>query len=127
MEKPMDPHFGYTFPAIRGIQASREYYTSMCPLRLIPKIFYFDEAEAELSPELRAATYAQSDKSSRDCDYILGNPQDYAFSAITASIDAEVKFEPLGQEPNTSRVGLLHVPMDARFIINDGQHRAGGD
>ena len=32
-------------------------------------------------------------------------------------------FTPLGAEPNASRVGLLHVPMDARFIINDGQHR----
>lgn len=119
----MDPHFGYTFPAIRGIQASREYYTSMCPLRLIPKIFYFDEAEAELSPELRAQRTLNRTRVPEIASYILGNPQDYAFSAITASIDAEVKFEPLGKEPNTSRVGLLHVPMDARFIINDGQHR----
>ena len=119
----MDPRFGYTFPAIRGIQASREYYTSMCPLRLIPKIFYFDEEEAALSPELRAQRTLNRTRVPEIASYILGNLQDYAFSAITASIDAEVKFEPLGTEPNTSRVGLLHVPMDARFIINDGQHR----
>ena len=119
----MDPRFGYTFPAIRGIQASREYYTSMCPLRLIPKIFYFDEEEAELSPELRAQRTLNRTRVPEIAAYILGNPQDYAFSAITASIDAKVQFEPLGKEPNTSRVGLLHIPMDARFIINDGQHR----
>src|SRR5437870_9539 len=38
-----DTSFGYVFPAIRGIQARREYYVSMCPLRLIPKLFLFDE------------------------------------------------------------------------------------
>ena len=47
----MSDAFHYVFPAIRGIQAGREYYVSMCPLRLIPKLFLFDE---ELTPELRA-------------------------------------------------------------------------
>ena len=119
----MDPQFGYTFPAIRGIQAQREYYTSMCPLRLIPKIFYFDEEEAELGPELRAQRTLNKTRVPDIANYILGNPQDYAFSALTASIDADVTFSPLGSEANSARVGLLHVPMDARFIINDGQHR----
>lgn len=119
----MDPRFGYTFPAIRGIQASREYYASMCPLRLIPKIFYFDEEEAELSPELRAQRTLNRTRVPEIASYILMNRENYAFSAITASIDADVAFEPLGADPNSSRVGLLHVPMDARFIINDGQHR----
>lgn len=119
----MDPRFGYTFPAIRGVQAAREYYTSMCPLRLIPKLFYFDEEEAELSPELRAQRTLNRTRVPEIAQYILGNPKDYAFSALTASIDGEVKFEPLGTDPHESRVGKLHVPMDARFIINDGQHR----
>lgn len=119
----MDPQFGYTFPAIRGIQAQREYYTSMCPLRLIPKIFYFDEEEAELGPELRAQRTLNKTRVPDIANYILANPQDYAFSALTASIDADVTFSPLGSESNSARVGLLHVPMDARFIINDGQHR----
>jgi DNA sulfur modification protein DndB len=119
----MDPRFGYTFPAIRGVQATREYYTSMCPLRIIPKLFYFDEEEAELSPELRAQRILNRTRVPEIASYILTNPKDYAFSALTASIDGEVKFDALGSDPNSSRVGLLHVPMDARFIINDGQHR----
>ena len=44
--------FEYVFPAIRGIQAGCAYYVSVCPLRLIPRIFLFDEDE--LNPELRA-------------------------------------------------------------------------
>lgn len=119
----MDPRFGYTFPAIRGVQAAREYYTSMCPLRLIPKLFYFDEEEAELSPELRAQRTLNRTRVPEIARYILTNPKDYAFSALTASIDGEVKFDPIGEDANSSRVGLLRVPMDARFIINDGQHR----
>ncbi|GAF88655.1 unnamed protein product, partial [marine sediment metagenome] len=116
-----DPTFGYVFPAIRGLQAKREYYASMCPLRLIPKIFLFDEEE--LSPELRAQRTLNKSRLPEMARYILGNEGDYVFSAITASIDGQVQFEPLGDGGEASRVGLLRVPMDARFIINDGQHR----
>ncbi len=116
-----DTTFGYVFPAIRGIQANREYYVSMCPLRVIPKIFLFDEEE--LVPELRAQRTLNKARVPEIARYMMGNRNNYVFSALTASIDAEVRFEPLGDDPNSSRVGLLHVPMDARFIINDGQHR----
>jgi DNA sulfur modification protein DndB len=119
----VDTRFGYTFPTIRGIQANREYYVSMCPLRLIPKIFLYDEDEAELTPELRAQRTLNRNRIPEIASYILNNRDDYAFSAITASIDAEVAFEPFGDDPHSSRLGMLHVPMDARFIINDGQHR----
>lgn len=119
----MDTRFGYTFPAIRGIQARREYYTSMCPLRMIPKIFLFDEDEAALPPELKAQRTLNRNRIPELSNYILDNPDDYAFSSITASVDANVEFEALGDDPHSSRVGLLHIPMDARFIINDGQHR----
>ncbi len=113
--------FEYVFPAIRGVQAGREYYTSMCPLRLIPKIFLFDEAE--LVPELRAQRILNKARVPEIARYITSNPSTYIFSAITASIDAEVRFEPLAAGAEGSRVGLLHIPMSARFIINDGQHR----
>lgn len=116
-----DTSFGYVFPAIRGMQAKREYYTSMCPLRLIPKIFLFDEEE--MPPELRAQRTLNKARVPDMARYILDNANDYVFSALTASIDAEVRFEPIGASGEASRVGLLHVPMDARFIINDGQHR----
>jgi len=119
----MDSRFGYTFPAIRGVQSGRSYYTSMCPLRIIPKIFLFDEAEAELSPELRAQRTLNRSRVPEMVDYILNNPATYTFSAITASIDAEVEFEKIGSSGDANQVGMLHVPMDAKFIINDGQHR----
>jgi DNA sulfur modification protein DndB len=116
-----EPGFAYLFPAIRGIQARREYYVSMCPLRLLPKIFLFDEEE--LVPELRAQRSLNKARVPEIARYLLGHRDDYVFSAITASVDGELRFDPLGEGAESSRVGILHIPMSARFIINDGQHR----
>jgi DNA sulfur modification protein DndB len=117
----MDAAFEYVFPAIRGVQAHREYYVSMCPLRLIPKLFVFDNED--LVPELRAQRTLNRNRVPEIARYILKNPTNYTFSAITASIDADVRFDPIGAGAEGKRVGLLHIPMTARFVVNDGQHR----
>ena len=118
----MSAPFEYVFPAIRGIQAQREYFVSMCPLPLIPKIFLFDEEE--LVPELRAQRTLNRARVPEIAQYMTDNPKDYAFSALTASVDGDLIFDPLSEvQDEAKRVGLLHVPMSARFIINDGQHR----
>ena len=117
----IDPSFAYNFPSIRGIQAGREFYISMCPLRLIPRIFIFDEKE--LPPEVRAQRTLNRSRVPEMARYILGNPEDYVFSALTASIDAEVKFIPVSLETDNQRMGTLLIPMSAKFILNDGQHR----
>lgn len=117
----MDVGFEYQFPAIRGIQAGREYYVSMCPMRLLPKIFLFDEEE--LVPELRAQRLVNKSRLPELTRYITQNPDGYVFSAITVSIDAEVRFDSIADEGDANRIGMLHVPMSAKFIINDGQHR----
>ncbi|MEU7222870.1 DNA sulfur modification protein DndB [Streptomyces chrestomyceticus] len=113
--------FEYTFPAIRGVQAGREFYASMCPLRLIPKIFLFDEDD--LSAELRAQRVLNKGRLPALARYIVDNPDDYVFSALTASVDGDMVFESQGDEGVAHRTGHLHIPMDARFLINDGQHR----
>lgn len=117
----MDAPFEYVFPAIRGVQALREFYVSMCPLRLISKLFLFNEEE--LVPELRAQRTLNKSRIPEITQYILHHRDSYTFSAITASIDADVRFEPFGLNGENKRVGLLHIPMSAKFIINDGQHR----
>ena len=114
--------YSYTFPALRGIQAGMEYYVAMCPLKLIPKIFIFDEAS--LPPELRAQRTLNTARVPEIKQYIIENRHDYAFSAITASIDGEVHFEPANTaDGKLLDVGQITVPMSARFVINDGQHR----
>jgi len=113
--------FNYTFLALRGYQAGREYYTTMCPLKLIPKIFLFDEEE--IPPELRAQRLLNKARIPEIARYIIDNPKDYIFSAITASIDGESTFEPLSSEGIGRDAGVLTVPMTSRILINDGQHR----
>lgn len=113
--------FEYSFPAIRGIQAGREFYVSMCPLRLIPKIFLFDEDE--LTPEVRAQRVLNKGRLPALTKYILDNPDDYVFSALTASVDGEMFFDSVTETGPGMRTGQLRIPMDARFLINDGQHR----
>jgi DNA sulfur modification protein DndB len=115
-------NFSYVFPAIRGVQAGREYYVSMCPLRLLPKLFHFDDEE--LLPELRAQRTLNKGRIPELARYIVENKTSYVFSAITASIDGNLAFEPVGNDgPTAFRMGTLTVSMDARFIVNDGQHR----
>lgn len=113
--------FGYVFPAIRGVQAGREFYVSMCPLRLIPRIFLFNEEE--LIPELRAQRILNKARVPAIARYIVENRDNYTFSALTASIDGDVRFDSLGESGDTRNVGSLHVSMAAKFVINDGQHR----
>jgi DNA sulfur modification protein DndB len=55
-------------------------------------------------------------------DYIIANRDGYIFSALTASVDAEVSFESVTGSPS-DQIGILRIPMSARFVVNDGQHR----
>lgn len=123
MDRPdaPDASFEYVFPAIRGVQAGREFFVSMCPLRLIPKLFLFDEDE--LLPEMRAQRSLNRDRLPEIASYITRNPDSYVFSSLTASIDGEVRFDQLGSGTHSDRVGVLRIAMDSRFVINDGQHR----
>ncbi len=114
--------FSYVFPAIRGVQAGREYYVSMCPLRLLRRLFVFDDEE--LVPELRAQRTLNKARVPEIARYVVENSDNYTFSAITVSIDGHVKFDPVGSDgPTNFRMGSLTVSMDAKFIVNDGQHR----
>jgi len=114
----------YVFTALRGRQAGREYYVVMCPLKLVPKIFLFQEEE--LPAELRAQRTLNKARIPEIASYIIRNRADYVFSSITASIDGDINFEKLtakGEVVESPDIGRLRVSMDSRFVVNDGQHR----
>ncbi|WP_085524477.1 DNA sulfur modification protein DndB [Tuberibacillus sp. Marseille-P3662] len=117
----MDTAFSYNFPALRGKQAEKEYFVVMCPLRLIPKIFLFDEEE--LPPKHRAQRILNKNRIPEMTNYIIDNQKDYVFSSLTASIDGEIEFQPFSKEQSWNDLGRLLVSLDAKFLINDGQHR----
>lgn len=109
----------FVFPAIKGYQAHREYYTSMVPLGIIPQLFQF--VDDDLPPEIRAQRTLNKARIPEMCAYIIENPDSYVFSSLTVSVDGQIAFQPLNED--NPLVGHLRIPMDARFLINDGQHR----
>ena len=111
----------YGFDAIRGIQAKREFYVAMCPLKIIPKLFIFNDYE--IPPELRAQRIMKDSRIPAIKNYILNNPEDYTFSSLTASVDGTMKFTPAASLGEDGKLGRLYINMDSRLLINDGQHR----
>lgn len=111
--------YSYKFPAIKGVQANQEFFTTMVPLKLLPKIFIFNEEIEDVPAEFRAQRNLNLSRVPVMGDYILNNPDTYVFSSLTASVDGDMTFEPT----NGKDIGYLHIDMDSRFLINDGQHR----
>lgn len=109
----------FVFPAVKGVQAQREYYISMVPLEVISRLFQF--ADEELPPEVRAQRVLNKTRIPEIRDYILENQDSYVFSALTVSVDGEMEFRSASEE--TPQVGTISISMTSRFLINDGQHR----
>ncbi len=110
-------NFSYRFPAVKGIQAGREYYIAMIPLRLLSKIFPSDDEY--VLPEFRAQRRINDVRIPEIAKYILSNRDTYVFSALSASIDGKFDFISMDE----SDLGILEIDMASIFLINDGQHR----
>ena len=103
-------------PAITGTQSDRTYYTAMCPIEFLVKLFKYEDPT--LPPAMRTQRVLNKSRIPEMRDYVLGG--DYTFSALTASIDGQFSFAPVKKE---SQAGTLTIDATAKVIINDGQHR----
>ena len=112
-------NFMYQFPAVKGIQAGKEYYIAMVPMKYLVKLFSSIEAE-NFDAEFRAQRKLNEQRIPEISEYILNNRNSYVFSALSASIDGDFGFKAIN---NNENLGILEVSMDAIFLINDGQHR----
>lgn len=109
--------FAYIFPAVKGLQAKKDYYITMIPLKYLVKIL--PEPGEYLPPEFRAQRRINEQRIPGMKNYVIDNRDSYIFSSLTASIDGEFCFE----ETSFENVGRLRISMDAKILINDGQHR----
>jgi len=89
-------------------------------MRLVPKIFIFNEEN--VPADLRAQRKINLARVPEIAHYLTEN-ENYTLSAITASIDSAVQFEPMADTGAGQNIGILSIPMDAQILINDGQHR----
>lgn len=108
----------FAVPAVRGIQARGEFYLAQIPYPILAKLFVFDE-EA-VPAELRAQRVLNKKRGEAISDYLLENRDDYVLPSLTASVDTQMAFVPID---GISQLGMLHIPMSATMLINDGQHR----
>ena len=106
------------FPAIKGMQAGREYYTVMVPLSQLQSMFPLDDDDY-LPPDQRAQRKLNRKRVPNICNYLLQNQDTYVFSALAASVDGEMTFT----ESDVCDSGTLFVSDDAQYLVNDGQHR----
>ena len=109
--------FSYKFPAVQGLQAGKQYFITMIPLKYLVRIL--PEPGEYLPPEFRAQRRINEQRIPGMKNYILDNRENYIFSSLTASIDGVFSFE----EYNGTDIGFLSISMDARILLNDVQHR----
>ena len=109
------------FTAIRGVQAGSAYYVIMVPLKVVPRLFKFDDEG--MPTELRAQRILNKARVPAIATYITNNASEYILSSLCASIDGEIEFEPAATEGPLRAVGKLRIAMSATILINDGQHR----
>jgi DNA sulfur modification protein DndB len=109
----------YSFLAIRGHQGKHEYYLIQCPLRLVPRLFVFDEAE--VPTHLRRARSLDASRVAGLVEYLATQPDDYVLAPLVATIDGTVDFDSLTMEQ--PEIGRLQISLAAQLIIHDGQHR----
>ena len=114
----------FQVPASRGRMGITDYYLAALPFGAVTKLFLFDPDEMlELTPENRSQRGLNYKRIPEIANYVLEH-EDYIFSAITVSVDSdELEFIPV---QDGADVGSLVLPLEARYVINDGQHRVAG-
>lgn len=111
----------YTFPATRGTQAGKDFFSTTVAFKYLVRLFRFDD---EFVPaQLRAQRTLNETRAKAIAQYILDNPDTYVLPAITASCDASMVFQPMSEE---HAIGILQIPITANLLVNDGQHRRRG-
>jgi hypothetical protein len=98
----------YRFPVVKGIQAGRDYYIGMVPLKMLSKLFPTDEEY--VLPEYRAQRRLNESRIPEIKNYIIKNEDNYVFSALAASIDGDFDFIESNQD------------YDIVCMVNDYKH-----
>jgi DNA sulfur modification protein DndB len=111
--------FEMILPAVKGLQARREYYLSAIPLRHILQVFGDYGSDSTTGPPARPTVNKQRVREL--VRYILENPAQYALPPLIACVDARVQFERSTHDVGVN-IGYLRIPMDAMFSVKDGQH-----
>ena len=114
----------FQVPATQGKMGNTKYYTATLPFGAVVKLFTFDPDEMlELTPENRHQRALNTKRVPEIAQYVLDH-DDYIFSSITVSVGSDdLEFNEI--QPGAD-IGELVLPLEAKYVINDGQHRVAG-
>lgn len=110
--------FCFEIPAVRGIQAGREFFTINAPFGVLQRLVAFDTGNV-LSRSQRDVNPVRAKKISQ---YIQDNPESFVLTSLTGVINERPDFI----ESEHANVGILKVSMDSEILLFDGQHRSTG-
>ena len=116
----------FSIPAVRGTQAGHAFYTAMCPIRLLPRLFPVgvDQTTSDAQQSFRKVNRARVREIAKN---IVAHHDDFHLAAVTISVEQQVRFVAAGTaRPKQVAVGDLIIPLEARLTIVDGIHRIYG-
>jgi DNA sulfur modification protein DndB len=121
-------------PALKGRLGGVDFYIITLTLAEVPRYIVGTDPNPDLSPKLRENRRATPARFAEIADYIVRNPNDYRFSAITCTYGKNGTNNPDKWEPADPdappgspgwMLGMLTLNQQDPLIIVDGQHRLG--
>ncbi|WP_348731895.1 DNA sulfur modification protein DndB [Rheinheimera texasensis] len=110
----------FGFPAARGQQGGRTFYTACIPFGMLARLLAIDTGNV-LDRSQRAVDPKRAKAISQ---YILDNIDSFVLPALTGVVEDETLI--FNSADEKSPVGELSLSMDAVIKLFDGQHRATG-
>jgi DNA sulfur modification protein DndB len=116
IEEAQEPCF--TLEAIRGVQATAEYYVVQLPIFRLRELISF--VEKNIPAPQRIQRIAKGNDVRSLANYVRANLTDYILPAVTLVIEGNHQFKPYSKN---SECGELVFPLGAKLFPLDGQHR----
>ena len=110
----------FEFPATRGLQAGRIFYTITAPISVLHRLITIDDRSGVMA---RSQRDVDRNRAKKVTEYVLKNPSSWVLPSLTGCIDEEPEFRGM---MGSSSIGTLIIPMHSMIKLFDGQHRAVG-
>lgn len=119
----MDKEYSYKFGAILGAQGGNPFYQATVPFRVLASMLKLDD-DADVTQ--RSQRLIDKSRAKKVTKYLEKNKDGfYVLPPLVGYIEGEFEFEQV-QLDGFFNVGRMHVSVDARIKLFDGQHRAWG-
>ncbi len=113
-------------PAFKGQMGGVDYFVITLPFSVAKR--YLTMTDNNLPAKERENRKPKTSRYAEIASYIIKNPDDYRFSALTCTYgkngtDRPLDWKPIGDSGDSARIGILELDQRDPLIIVDGQHR----